>query len=38
MEEGDEYDQNVSYAIWEWVGWGAGQGEGMGALGIAFEM
>jgi hypothetical protein len=22
----------------EWVGWGAGQGEGIGALGIAFEM
>jgi hypothetical protein len=22
----------------EWVGWGAGQGEVMGTLGIAFEM
>jgi hypothetical protein len=22
----------------EWVGWGAGQGEGIGALGITFEM
>jgi hypothetical protein len=22
----------------EWVGWGAGWGKGMGALGIAFEM
>jgi hypothetical protein len=22
----------------EWVGWGAGQGEGIGGFGIAFEM
>ena len=29
---------NAGARKWEWMGWGAGQGEGIGALGITFEM
>ena len=31
-------DDDARARKWEWVGWGAGRVEGIGGLGIAFEM